>query len=518
MKQRDERPVWVTPLPPLATGIAQYSADLLAAVSGLWQMGVLPEPGSGPIHQGFSRINQRDHVHDHAILQIGNSHFHERAFKLALRGGSIIVLHDVVLHHARLADFIKRGKSREYVRLMGELYGNEGSEAARDVLRGASIDIDRFPLSEDLIGHARAVIVHSQHARNRVLELAPESDVFVVPMGIPLPARVDRSECRESLGIRPDTFLVSSITHVNPMKRIPVVLRAFRRLVERHPNAHFWIAGSVAAGMNLERQIDLLGLGSHVRITGYVDDLEARRLAQASDVCVNLRYPSTGETSASLLRLMGAGVPVIVSSHGSANEVPADAALHLPVDRLEEETLAEYFAWLASSAEAASEIGESGRQFVMRHHSMGAAVDGYRQVVSAVWGLDMPPLPDPLVVEQLRQVPRKTAVSTASASAGAPSPVHEFVADAVVRLGLTTHDGTIEAIAYTLASLGIENREDGSVMADHEPGDLDPELLEILACPVCKTPVRRSDDSLKCDSCGRTYAIENGIPVMLVQD
>ena len=44
------------------------------------------------------------------------------------------------------------------------------------------------------------------------------------------------------------------------------------------------------------------------------------------------------------------------------------------------------------------------------------------------------------------------------------------------------------------------------------------ELLEILACPVCKTPVRLERDRLVCDTCGRRYRIEDGIPIMLIDE
>jgi uncharacterized protein YbaR (Trm112 family) len=49
----------------------------------------------------------------------------------------------------------------------------------------------------------------------------------------------------------------------------------------------------------------------------------------------------------------------------------------------------------------------------------------------------------------------------------------------------------------------------------NEPS-LPAELLEILVCPVDKAPVRQDGDQLVCTQCGRRYAIENGIPNMLV--
>ena len=47
---------------------------------------------------------------------------------------------------------------------------------------------------------------------------------------------------------------------------------------------------------------------------------------------------------------------------------------------------------------------------------------------------------------------------------------------------------------------------------------IDPELLAILACPVCKAPVRLNENRLICDSCGRRYPIREGIPVMLSEE
>jgi uncharacterized protein YbaR (Trm112 family) len=48
--------------------------------------------------------------------------------------------------------------------------------------------------------------------------------------------------------------------------------------------------------------------------------------------------------------------------------------------------------------------------------------------------------------------------------------------------------------------------------------ELDEEFLSLLACPVCKTGVRRDGEQLVCDTCGRRYPIRDGIPVMLVEE
>jgi len=49
---------------------------------------------------------------------------------------------------------------------------------------------------------------------------------------------------------------------------------------------------------------------------------------------------------------------------------------------------------------------------------------------------------------------------------------------------------------------------------------VDQELLEILACPACRTPVRLVKDGqgLKCDQCRRVYPVRDDIPVMLIDE
>ncbi len=49
---------------------------------------------------------------------------------------------------------------------------------------------------------------------------------------------------------------------------------------------------------------------------------------------------------------------------------------------------------------------------------------------------------------------------------------------------------------------------------------LDPQLLEILACPVCKEDVKLTadDKGLKCVKCHRVYPIKDDIPVMLIDE
>jgi LSD1 subclass zinc finger protein len=49
---------------------------------------------------------------------------------------------------------------------------------------------------------------------------------------------------------------------------------------------------------------------------------------------------------------------------------------------------------------------------------------------------------------------------------------------------------------------------------------VNPELLEILVCPNCQTPVTlvKNGSALKCATCKRVYPIQDDIPVMLIEE
>ena len=44
------------------------------------------------------------------------------------------------------------------------------------------------------------------------------------------------------------------------------------------------------------------------------------------------------------------------------------------------------------------------------------------------------------------------------------------------------------------------------------------ELLEIMACPACRSPLTDRGDALVCTGCGLPFPVRDGIPVMLVEE
>ncbi|MGN6564175.1 MAG: glycosyltransferase, partial [Thermomicrobiales bacterium] len=119
---------------------------------------------------------------------------------------------------------------------------------------------------------------------------------------------------------------------------------------------------------------------------GWVDAAIFERVLVAADLCVNLRWPTGGETSGSLLRMLAAGRATIVSAAGSFTEVPDDACITVPVGAGEEDALACAMLHAAREPGWADRIGAAGRAFVAREHSLDCAARGYQDVIAQVVG------------------------------------------------------------------------------------------------------------------------------------
>jgi glycosyltransferase involved in cell wall biosynthesis len=497
-----------TPLSPVASGISYYSEDLLPVLARAVDVDVFVDgyaPTEGAMLRAagvrvrdgreFARA-QRAAAYEAVIYQMGNSPAHAYMYDLALREPGIVVLHDVVLHHLRLWMAVNKGRARrrEYAEDLARLYGPSGAELARAVLRGQTpATLFDYPLVEPVIDAARAVIVHNASSAERVQGLRPSARVRVVPMGVPLPQLPPRDEARERLGVAPEAFVVVSHGHVNPYKRLDVALRAFRRLLDERPDAQFLIAGSVAPQLatSLDRQVRYLGLGGRVRRTGFISPETVDDLLSAADCCVNLRYPSAGETSASLLRIMGAGLPVLVSDAGSFRELPDGCCAKIPVGLIEEALLAEYLIVLARDEALRASIGAAAREFVAEQHSMERSAQGYLDTLGEVLGRPLT-LPEgsvrpaaitamvggvrPNMTVSLRRLIRipgsairalrnPVASSDVSVSEQEDSPLAEDVATALAELRLAGHEGLERSVAHDLVALGLgagEKRKRGA--------------------------------------------------------
>jgi hypothetical protein len=115
------------------------------------------------------------------------------------------------------------------------------------------------------------------------------------------------------------------------------------------------------------------------------------------DVAVNLRYPTAGETSGTLVRLLGLGKPVVVSRAGAFAEIPDGCCAKVDLDENEEELLLATLRALAEDPALRQAMGDNARRYVEPHTpaASGAAyAELLRRAVEERWR--PAPCPPPL--------------------------------------------------------------------------------------------------------------------------
>ncbi|HVT04559.1 MAG TPA: hypothetical protein VHL58_14430, partial [Thermoanaerobaculia bacterium] len=161
---------FLTPLPPVRSGIAQYSAMLLPALSGRLDVTAvvqqsLVDPRVGATID-YSRFVDIKGSYDAVICQLGNNLHHEFIFDFARQNRSIVVLHDLVLHHLIAEKTLARGNESAYIDELRRSEGALGEAYARGRAAGFHLELANFllPAVREVAEESLHVIVHNDFA------------------------------------------------------------------------------------------------------------------------------------------------------------------------------------------------------------------------------------------------------------------------------------------------------------------------------------------------------------------
>jgi glycosyltransferase involved in cell wall biosynthesis len=366
---------YYSPLPPERSGIADYSALLLPALRERLDVRAVQRGQRAP----------RDV--DVAVYHVGNNPEIHGWIVDALRARpGVVVLHDFVLHHLVAGLTLARKDVSGYLRAMERDAGLVGRLLALGVVDGCvpplwSTRPEDFPLAGEVLDLARehGLIVHSEHVRERALAVGFDGPIRRIPMPVwPAP----RAEPAELDGAP----VIGSFGFLNANKRIPQLLEAFAIVRVRHPRARLLLVGPEAPGLHLEERIERLGLTDAVERHGYVDEQRFWSLLAACDVCVSLRWPTMGETSAGVIRMLSLAKPIVVSNVDAFAELPEDVAVKIAPDEREVDALAASLLQLVEDPSPAARMSAAAREFALREHDLARVADLYTSALEEAAG------------------------------------------------------------------------------------------------------------------------------------
>ncbi len=366
---------YFSPMPPERSGIADYSALLLPALGRRLDVQVVKRGRTRPARGT-----------DLALYHVGNNpDAHGWIVDALRRRPGVVVLHDFVLHHLVAGLTIGRRDGHGYLDAMEREGGVVGRLLGHGVLDKRIPPLwesrpQEFHLAGEVLGLATGLVVHSHHVEERARAAGFDGPIWRVPHPAwPVPPLTPERHAGSPL--------VGSFGNLNSSKRIPQLLEAFARLRRDRPEARLLLVGAVSPGFDLDRRLQRLGLSSDgILREDYVDEARLWSLMAACDVCVNLRAPTMGETSGSVIRQLSLGKPVVVSDVGWFSELPDEVALKVPVGAGEVETLHAALELLAGNEGARTAMSAAALELARREHDLQHVAELYAAALEQAAG------------------------------------------------------------------------------------------------------------------------------------
>ena len=370
---------YFSPLGPQRSGISDYSEELLPHLAAGAEITLFVD-GFQPLNReltsrfevcdyrrqrsGLRRIEDFDAV----VYHMGNDHrYHAGILEAMQRRSGVVVFHDFALQDFFLGFARDRGDLRLYLDEVESCHGEIArKEAAEALARGAAPAIlarpVAFPLNCRIANSAEGIIVHSEWSRTRFAGIAPTVPVAHIAMPVQFQPG-SRVQPRSVEEVKIATFGL-----ITPGKGIEQSLRALSALKQTH-RFRYSLVGEANPYFDVREMVRRYRMEDCVEITGHVTLEEFKRRIDETDIALNIRERTVGETSASLCRLMAAGVCSVVAETGWYAELPNDSVVKIPLDSHADKLLLAYLERLIDDQSLRTRIGENARRYAIDQHS-----------------------------------------------------------------------------------------------------------------------------------------------------
>ncbi|WP_010273428.1 glycosyltransferase [Paenibacillus senegalensis] len=498
-----------SPLPPVKSGISDYQIRILPALAEKYECDFFIDDGYTPdVDTTIQGIQSYRHYqfpakangYDAVIYQMGNSGYHLYMVPYLHKYPGIVILHDLNLHGMTISWTLALNDKETYYQVMKANLGPKAREIVTRVIDGSiQRPHEHIILNKYYLASAHAVLVHNRYGQSQLSDLKSVS-LARLPINLP-EADADRTFTSSK-----SHFIFASFGYLPPHKHIDAVIRALGMMIEQGvKDAHYFVVGQVDAEYKaeLETIIRQLKLKPYVHFTGRLEADQYERYLQLADVAINLRYPTYGESSASLLDTLAHGVPTIVSDIGSFSEFPDQVVRKIPPDPSKGTALFEAMNSLYRNDDLLAEMSQQAKAYIQANHSIEAYVNKLSSIIDALPNRRSNPGHSTILWDKNdRYYQEKTPDPTETPEPApvqhqaepAPLPVHqaESAPDAAADMAeaaVSSEAGNPRSLELHPARLRTrKGRRRGATYAAFQLGDLSPQAVQqaILHIPVSR--------------------------------
>jgi glycosyltransferase involved in cell wall biosynthesis/predicted SAM-dependent methyltransferase len=389
---------YVSPLPPMRSGISDYSSELLPVLALYYDIEVIvsqqaiSDPwinANCPI-RSVVWFQQNASVYDRVLYHFGNSPFHSHLFGLLRQHPGVVMLHDFFLSGVLAHDEMTDDRPRAWVDALFQSHGYQAVQMRFSEIETHKV-IEKYPANLEVLQNALGVIVHSQYSKYLARKWYGEnaSDSWnVIPL-LRVPAlKVDNLGDRISLNLKKDDFIICSFGLLDPNKLNQRLLDVWlKSSLSKNEHCKLVFVGENHGGeygAELLKTIKKSGLTKRISITGWADSTVFRQYLAVADIAVQLRTLSRGETSAAALDCMNYGLPTIVNANGSMADLPRDAVWMLP-DEFTDAELAEALESLWQEGGLRKRLADRAREVINTQHNPGPCANQYALAIESMY-------------------------------------------------------------------------------------------------------------------------------------
>ena len=390
----------VGPFPPTENGIADYIAELWPLQADDFEfIAVVSDHAPAPVISGreINFVRAADlafFVSQNSVeflYHVGNNTDHHFMLPMLFKYPGVVVLHDYCLSYLlETASF--PDNDRETYRVWAQHdHSAFGAKLADDFLgkgwRGRFMSF-ALPLNGPILASSKAVITHSRYVQFKCASGHPGLPVHYVPHHVsPIIddyRSMTRAEARSRLGLPADAVIITAPGFIAKPKLIDKVMDAFAALLPDMPDARLVLAGERKLGeYDVDADISAKGLRQNVDITGFLSEENFFLHLIASDIVVNLRYPSGGESSGTLSRALGLGRACLVLNYGPMGELPDHIVQKIEFGPNFEQDLKINLRSLVFDPSLRDHLEQQSRDYSAIHFSAAKSAKKYREIIQS---------------------------------------------------------------------------------------------------------------------------------------
>jgi len=386
-----------SPLPPAETGIADYAFEMLARLKNQFDI-VIVDDGDcrasanalllPTMPTAVWRDLRRRSSRGIDIYHLGNNRLHTGILERALGHPGLCAIHDASLTGLLSSTPKLWPAFRRFAEYDLGVHADRFIEARErfEIFGWQDFLLRNLGLIAD---SSLGVVVHSEYVESLIRRRHRPRHLFRVHHHLAEDFRsregavIANPQIVNFLRENAGRVKVATFGFLTPPKRVDWLVEATQSALAAGADITLILGGRPHPDTKIPEMIRQLPR-ERVLVTGYLSEPDMRGLMCASDLHVALRFPSVGESSGTLTRALGLGVPSVVLDHEAFSEFPADHVVKVPLTGDTARRLGDVLIDFCANQAKYVERAAAARRWVIEHASLDRSVTRFAEAVRTV--------------------------------------------------------------------------------------------------------------------------------------